>query len=161
MASKQTSQAESGFSKLLDRAQSDSMLAVLVQNLEESLNMALVIASEYMQEEPISVIVSRDFVPIRLHSQQILAYIDLYVKRAISKKLLLEMLEVGDVFDGIADFDIDEEIARVQEDPDLPLIGSSINGKQDSNLTSGSRPSEDAEGGLEFREADTPSTPGG
>lgn len=136
-----TDQAESGFSKLLDRAQSDSQLAVLVQSLEESLNLAIGIASLYWDEPSIRLTLSRDFVPIKLHSQQLLAYLQILRDKGFSHETFLRILEVGDVFDGIPDFSIAAEIEKVLNES-LPLAqpGGDINGRQDVNVITGRRP---------------------
>jgi hypothetical protein len=167
MSVKQTNQAESGFSKLLDRAQSDSLLAVLVQALEESLNTAIIIASEYWDEQPVEINLSRDFVPVRLHSQQILSYIELFNASVISKELFLRILEVGDVFDGVPDFDVLDEIKKIDEDKKKELEemvkaqGGGVNGTQETTKIEGPRPRQSSELGTEIAEASRPSPPGG
>lgn len=169
MSDRQTTQAESGISKLLDRAQSDSLLAVLVQGLEEALNIAIAIAAEYWKEEgPIKVSLSRDFVPIRLHSQQILAYVELYNNKVISHKLLLDILAVGDVFDGIPNFDVMEEIKVIGSQPGdtgVDVVAEinktkGVNGRQETTKIKGRRPGQLNETGSEVQEANRASLPG-
>lgn len=162
----QTAQPESGFSKLLDRAQSDSLLAVLVQSLEESLNTAIKIAAEYWTKvEPVQISLSRDFVPVRLHSQQILAYVELYNAGVISIELFLKILEVGDVFDGVPNFNIAEEIKRLdalkQERLAEMKAAASAMGNQATTKVVGARPRQPQEAGAQLKEALRPSIPGG
>lgn len=166
---KQSSQPESGFSKLLDRAQSDSQLAVLVHSLEEALNIGIAMAAEYWKKPPIDISISRDFIPTKLHSQQILAYAELYKEKAYSHETFLRILEIGDVFDGIPDFDITEELARVEAERQKEMeemaqqaqAESSINGRQVANNTVGRRIREGRETSSEVREDQRTSTPGG
>lgn len=171
MANKTTNQAESGFSKLLDRAQSDSLLAVLVQSLEESLNTAINIAAEYWGEPSIDISLSRDFVPVRLHSQQILAYLEMYNSKALSLEVLLRILEVGDIFDGIPDFDIKDVIDQIGADPGDTGVdavieiqeakaSNRVSGRESTTRIDGRRPRQMAETGVELREANRPSIPG-
>lgn len=174
MTSKTTNQAESGFSKLLDRAQSDSILAVLVQGLEESLNTAIDIAAEYWNEDSTDIALSRDFVPVRLHSQQILSYIELFNSKVISIETFLKILEVGDVFDGLPDFSVTDEIEKMGSDPgDTGLEASKelqeskqaevggVNGTQETTKIVGARPKQTPEPGIQPKEANIPSMPGG
>jgi hypothetical protein len=164
-----TNQAESGFSKLLDRAQSDSLLAVLVQGLEEALNMAIDIASIYWKKPAVKVVVSKDFVPVRLHSQQILAYIELYINGVICHETFLNILDVGDVFDGLVDFDVQEELNRISADPGQTGVdvakelekAKGVNGRQATTKISGSRPRQSPERGSEPKESTRPSIAGG
>jgi hypothetical protein len=114
-----TKQAESGYSKLLDRSQSDSQIAVLVQYLEDALNLLIAYTAEWNTNlAPVTVSISKDFVPVKMHSQQIMALLGLWEKAPITLKLLLETLEAGMVFEGIPDFTVD----RLLED--LGLDGS-------------------------------------
>jgi hypothetical protein len=164
-----TNQAESGFSKLLDRAQSDSLLAVLVQGLEEALNMAIDIASIYWKQPAVKVVVSKDFVPVRLHSQQILAYIELYINGVISHETFLQILDVGDVFDGLVDFDVKKELEKMSADPGETGVdvakdlekAKGVNGRQATTKIVGSRLRQTPERGSEPKESIRPSTPGG
>lgn len=174
MSTKTTNQAESGFSKLLDRAQSDSLLAVLVQGLEESLNTAIDIAAEYWGQDSIEIKLSRDFVPVRLHSQQILSYVELFNAKVISHETFLQMLEVGDVFDGLTDFNVLDEISKVGSKPGNTGLDAvkeiqkekqkdvgGVNGRQSTTKIEGSRPRQDSEAGVQLKESARVSTPGG
>jgi len=161
-------QAESGFSKLLDRAQSDSLLAILVQGLEASLNLAVSIAAEYVGLPPVKLSLSRDFVPVRLHSQQILSYVELYRSKVISLELLLQILDIGDVFDGIADFDVLEEIKKLGAQPgdSGPTVAKELEslrspmGNPATSKVEGARPRQAPESGREPKEALRPSPSG-
>lgn len=100
-------QAESGFAKLLDRSQSDSQLAVLVQGLEDALNRALLYASAYRSIPEVRVTISKNFIPVKLHSQQVMALSSLFKdSNAITIEMFLKMLEAGEMFEGLPDFSV-------------------------------------------------------
>lgn len=103
------SQVESGFAKLLDRSQSDSQLAVLIGSLQDCLNRALWYASGYVSESypVVEVGISKNFVPAKLHSQQVMALNSLYKdSEAIPIGTFLEMLEAGEMFEGVHGFSV-------------------------------------------------------
>lgn len=106
-------QAESGFAKLLDRSQSDSQLAVLVQSLEDALNRALLYASAYRQIPQVKVSISKNFIPVKLHSQQVLALLSLLKSNTITVELFLRMLEAGEMFEGLPDFTIKDLLQKM------------------------------------------------
>lgn len=100
-------QAESGFAKLLDRSQSDSQLAVLVQSLEDALNRALLYAAAYREILEVRVTISKNFIPVKLHSQQVMALSSLFKdSNAITIEMFLRMLEAGEMFEGLPDFSV-------------------------------------------------------
>jgi len=100
-------QAESGFAKLLDRSQSDSQLAVLVQSLEDALNRALLYAAAYRVFPEVRVTISKNFIPVKLHSQQVMALSSLFKdSNAITIGMFLRMLEAGEMFEGLPDFSV-------------------------------------------------------
>ena len=101
-------QAESGFAKLLDRSQSDSQLAVLVQSLEDALNRALLYAAAYRNFPVVRAEISKNFIPVKLHSQQVMAYSSLFKDGIIPIELFMRMLEAGELFEGISGFNIRE-----------------------------------------------------
>lgn len=102
-------QAESGFAKLLDRSQSDSQLAVLVQSLEDALNRALLYASAYRKIEEVRVTISKNFIPVKLHSQQVMALNSLFKDSgAITIGMFLKMLEAGEMFEGLPEFSVSQ-----------------------------------------------------
>ncbi len=112
-------QAESGFAKLLDRSQSDSQLAVLVQSLEDALNRALLYASAYRQIPEVRVTISKNFIPVKLHSQQVMALSSLFKdSNAITIEMFLRMLEAGEMFEGLPDFAVKDLLA------DMGLTGT-------------------------------------
>lgn len=112
-------QAESGFAKLLDRSQSDSQLAVLVQSLEDALNRALLYASAYRQIPEVRVTISKNFIPVKLHSQQVMALNSLFKDSgALTIGMFLKMLEAGEMFEGLPEFSVQKMLQ------DMGLDGS-------------------------------------
>jgi hypothetical protein len=100
-------QAESGFAKVLDRAPSDSQLAVLIQSLEDSLNLLILYTSTFINnEEPVQVAISKDFIPVKMHSQQVMAMINIWEKTPLPISLLLKIFEAGMIFEGIPEFEV-------------------------------------------------------
>jgi hypothetical protein len=103
------SQVESGFAKLLDRSQSDSQLAVLVGSLQDCINRALWYASGYeVNTYPkIEISISKNFIPAKLHSQQVMAINSLYKDaEVIPIGTMLEMLDAGEMFEGVHGFNV-------------------------------------------------------
>ena len=109
-------QVESGFAKLLDRSQSDSQLAVLVGSLQDCLNRALWYASGYRPDDyPIvEIVISKNFIPAKLHSQQVMAISSLYKDSGVIPiKEFLEILEAGEMFEGIHGFNVPKLLERM------------------------------------------------
>lgn len=103
------SQVESGFAKLMDRSQSDSQLSILIGSLQDCFNRALWYASGYLADTypPIKISISKNFIPAKLHSQQVMAIGSLYKDaEAIPIGTFLRMLEAGEMFEGVHDFSI-------------------------------------------------------
>lgn len=103
------SQVESGFAKLLDRSQSDSQLAVLVGMLQDCFNRAIWYASGYRSDSypVVKISISKNFIPAKLHSQQVMAISSLYKdSEAIPIGTFLEMLEAGEMFEGMHGFNV-------------------------------------------------------
>lgn len=106
-------QAESGFAKLLDRSQSDSQLAVLVQSLEDALNRALLYAAAYRGYPVVRISISKSFIPVKLHSQQVMAYSSLFKDGVMPIELFMRMLEAGELFEGIPGFNIPDILEKM------------------------------------------------
>ena len=159
-------QAESGFAKLLDRSQSDSQLAVLVQGLEDALNRALLYASAYRQIPEVRVTISKNFIPVKMHSQQVMALSSLFKdSNAITIEMFLRMLEAGEMFEGLPDFSVkklleDMNMSGTETARDLGLDGKAeiTNRGQtpvdNSNPASEGRDLEAMEASIEQTEAD-------
>lgn len=110
-------QPQSGIAKVIDKSQNDSLLNVLVTSLEAGLNQALKIAASYMKDEnPPTVTLSKSFISAPLHSQQILALVQVFNSGLLDARLLLEILEAGDLFEGLPDFSVESIMARLKLD---------------------------------------------
>jgi hypothetical protein len=106
-------QSESGFSKILDRSQSDSQLAILVSSLEDSYRLAFSYAYHYIGKDVPEVSISKDFIPVKLHSQQVQAYINMWEKTPLPIRLLLEVFKAGELYEGIPGFEVDDILQQV------------------------------------------------
>ncbi len=163
-------QAESGFAKLLDRSQSDSQLAVLVQGLQDSINRALLYASAYRSIEKVEITISKNFIPVKLHSQQVLALNTLFKdSNVITIEMFLKMLEAGELFEGLSDFSVHDllESMGLNGSETAKDIGVSSSGGgpaqspnrgqvavDNSHMLSEGHDREMAEGSVEANEAD-------
>lgn len=110
------SQVESGFAKLLDRSQSDSQLAVLVGSLQDCINRALWYASGYESKTypKIEITISKNFIPAKLHSQQVMAINSLYKDaEVIPIGTMLEMLDAGEMFEGVHGFNVKTLLEKI------------------------------------------------
>jgi len=137
-----TVQPQSGVSKIIDKSQNDSLLNVLVTGLEAGINQALKIATKYMGDDNAPTItLSKNFIAAPLHSQQILALIEVYNAGLFDAKLLMEILEAGDLFEGLADFSVESILSRlnVGEDgrPVATALSAAAQGEPRSSLTQG------------------------
>ncbi len=113
---KKTNGVESAQSKLLDASQSDSLVGVIVDQLEDSINRALAIAALYREWEPIRIALSRDFTDTGLDAPTITALANVHTAGAISHQTLLEVYKHGEVFAGIDDWTVEEELQRCEEE---------------------------------------------
>ena len=112
---KQKNAAESGLSKQLDRADSNSMLARLSQELEQTLQAAVNWAAEYSGQEPPTVVIDRDFDHERFQGDMITSLTNLYTNGLLDKETTLKILQFGEVIP--PEFDVEEimSAAEVEE----------------------------------------------
>jgi hypothetical protein len=107
--------AETAQAKRIDRSQGDAGLNTLAQGLEDCLDNCLMFHSAYLGEKSGTVKVNRDFIDVGLDPAEINAYMQLWVSQAITHKTLLEILQDGDVFAGVTEFDVEKEIEMTQQ----------------------------------------------
>lgn len=107
---------ESAQSKLLDSVQSDSLVSVIVGQLEDSANKALQIAALFRGWEPINITLSRDFSDLGMQAADVTALANVHAAGGISHRTFLETLERGEVFQGIENWSVDEELKRCEEE---------------------------------------------
>jgi hypothetical protein len=100
--------AESAEAKRIDQAQANSVLSIISQELESSLNQAFAFAAQYVGIEPPEITIDRDFDYYRLIGQDISVLAQLNESGKISTSTLLEILRRGEILPD--NIDIDEEI---------------------------------------------------
>ena len=112
---RQKNAAESGLSKQLDRADSNSMLARLSQELEQTLQQAIDWAAEYSGQDAPKVVIDRDFDHERFQGDMITSLTNLYTNGLLDKETTLKLLQFGEVIP--PEFDIEEimSAAEVEE----------------------------------------------
>ena len=119
----QTFVGETSEAKAMDRSDSDSMLSVVAQDLENCLQNAIDMAGAYVGMETPLVSVSRDFNLQVLDQGQIGQYLSLWSQGAISHQTLLEMLVRGEC---LPDVDPEAEIELIEASKLMDLdIGAS------------------------------------
>lgn len=106
----QTYVGETAEAKSMDRSDSDSMLSVVAQDLENCLQKALDTAGAYVGRETPLVSVARDFDLQKLDGPQVAQYMSMWTNGAISHETLLEMLQRGEV---LPDIDIEQELELI------------------------------------------------
>lgn len=100
-------------SRRLDRIDSDSIMAVIAGDLERSITEIFSIASAYVGIDPPVVSIPRDYENRLLDGNQVTAYLQLFMQKAISHRTLITILKDGEVLP--ANLDPDTEISAVQE----------------------------------------------
>lgn len=111
----QKEQAESGVSKILDRTQSDSMLSVLSQALQDCYNKALMTHCIYLSEARVPTCqVNRDFQITRLSNADIRAYSELVQLGQLPLRQLLLALKDGEWLED--DVDIEEILEELKSE---------------------------------------------
>ncbi len=130
----QTFVGETAEAKSMDRSDSDSMLSVVAQDLENCLQNAIDMAGAYVGMETPLVSVARDFNLQHLDSTQVSQYLSLWTQGAISHSTLLEMLQRGEI---LPDLNIDEEIELIEStkltELDIGAAGGVFLGEEESS----------------------------
>ena len=105
--------AESAEAKRIDQAQSNSVLAIISQELESALNQAFALAGKYVGIEPPTITVDRDFDYYRLIGQDVAVLSALNENGKLSDEMLLEVLRRGEILPD--SMDMDQELKRIQQ----------------------------------------------
>jgi hypothetical protein len=100
--------AESAEAKRIDQAQSNSVLAIVSQELESALNQAFALAAQYVGIDPPEISIDRDFDYYRLIGQDVSVLSQLNTDGKISDAMLLEILRRGEILPD--DTNIEEEL---------------------------------------------------
>lgn len=106
--------AESGLSKQLDRADSNSMLAVISTDLEQCLQKAIDMAAEYAGKPAPQVAIARDFDSRRLDGSEVTAINTLFTSGLLDRETSLHLLHKGEVLDD--SIDIDDVLSRAENE---------------------------------------------
>lgn len=143
----QTYAAETAEAKALNRTDSDSMLSVVAQDLEQALQNAIDIAGMYLNKEAPLVHVDREFDLQSLDHQQISEYQSLYSNGVITHETLLTMLKEGSV---LPDIDVEAEVEAVETSKlsmlDLGAAGGSLSEAEEQS------PAQSEDGDSEVRQ---------
>ena len=100
--------------KRLDRIDSDSIMALVSEDLARTVANVLRIAGKYAgKEPPTSVTIPQDFTNRLLDGNQITAMLQLQMQNQISQETLLRILQEGEVIPPYVE--IDDEIALTQD----------------------------------------------
>jgi hypothetical protein len=105
--------AESAEAKRIDQAQSNSVLAIISQELESALNQAFKLAAQYVGMEPPVITIDRDFDYYRLIGQDVAVLAQLNEAGKISDETLLKILQHGEILP--EDVKIADELERIQQ----------------------------------------------
>lgn len=101
--------------KRLDRIDSDSIMAIISENLEKGMMEMLKMAAEYAGvEPPASVTIPKDYENRLLDGNQITAMLQMYMQGVISKETLLRIMQEGEVLPPY--IEIDEEVIRTEDE---------------------------------------------
>jgi hypothetical protein len=139
----QTYVGETAEAKAMDRSDSDSMLSVVSQDLENALQNAMEMAAAFVGIEAPRVAVSRDFDLQKLDGQQVAQYMAMWAQGAITHQTLLEILSRGEC---LPDLDIEAEIEMIESNKlaglDLDAAGGVPTDDEDDEAEEGDQEEE-------------------
>ena len=140
--------------KRLDRIDSDSIMAIISEDLQNAITDVLRMAGEYAGKEPPQVTIPKDYENRLLDGNQITAMLQLQMQNQISQETLLRILQEGEVLPPYVE--IDEEILRTRDemeekmefdleaaskalDQNIEQQGGATSGNASGGLTKGSQ----------------------
>ena len=100
--------------KRLDRVDSDSIMAIISENLATAVQELLEMAAEYAGKEAPKVSIPKDYENKLIDGNQITAMLQLQMQGVLSTKTLLRVLQEGEVVPPYVD--LDEEILATQDE---------------------------------------------
>ena len=100
--------------KRLDRIDSDSIMAIISEDLQQAITDVLRMAGEYAGKEPPQVTIPKDYENRLLDGNQITAMLQLQMQNQISQETLLRILQEGEVLPPYVE--IDDEILRTRDE---------------------------------------------
>ena len=144
-------------SKRMDRIDSDSIMAIISEDLSRAISDMLRIAGKYAGKEPPTVTLPKDYENRLLDGNQVTAMLQLQMQNQISQETLLRILAEGEILPPYVD--INEEILRtkdaMEEQFDLQLEQAEAQMQMQSDNTPG-----ESSGGVGSGEAAYGSTKG-
>ena len=102
--------------KRIDRIDSDSIMAIVSEDLARTVEHVLRLAGKYAGREPPKVTIQQDFTNRLLDGNQITALLQLQMQNQISQATLLQILSEGELLP--QHVNIDDEISRTQDQID-------------------------------------------
>jgi BMFP domain-containing protein YqiC len=111
---KQKNTAESGLSKSLDRVDSNSMLALISKDLEQTLQQSLDWAAEFAGVQAPVVSLDRDFDVAAMEGQEISAINALFTSGLLDQRSALDLLKRGELLGD--DFDVEEAMEAAEQE---------------------------------------------
>ena len=118
--------------KRLDRIDSDSIMAIISEDLERAISEVLALAAEYVGIEPPVVSIPKDYENRLIDGNQITAYLQLYMQGAISQATLLSILQQGEVLPPTVD--LEREIIDTRDFLEEQMAADSSDDAEDSGL---------------------------
>jgi hypothetical protein len=142
----QKNAAESGLAKSLDRLDSNSILAVISKDLEQTLQQAMDMAGAYMGIEPPKVAIDRDFDVQSLDAQGVASINTIYQSGLVDQETALKMLARGEMFDD--SFDLEEVLAASELEQQASLEQDLALAEGQAQIAAANAPGQPAQGGL-------------
>ena len=153
--------AESADAKRIDQAQANSVLSIISMELEAALQQAYDFAGLYLQKEPPTIHLDRDFDFYRLLGQDVAVIGDLNERGAITDKTFLEILKSGEILPDTVDLNRElAETKRLKKEKkrellDTGALGGGVGTRAASQASAGagSRRNGSGQGGTASQEA--------
>ena len=142
---KTTTGVEAAASKMMDRAHSDSVLSLIVSQLENSLNKALAICSLYTGWDMVELTLPRDFVPPAMEANEVKEWAALVASNMISQETFLRKLQAAELFDSLDEWSPEYELEKlIEEEPAVDPLGLPEEGLEDDEEGDSSSASTDS-----------------
>lgn len=134
---------ETAAAKMLDRADTNSMLASISLSLEQALQSAVDRCAEFAEQEPPQVSLDRDFDSQTLDAQGIKAIESLFVTKVIDRQTALQLLHRGEI---IQEEEMIEDILQRAEDEEAASMERDMARlEQEATIARAGEPPEDEE----------------
>lgn len=119
-AKKSINSAQSGISKQMDRVQSDAMLSILSQALQDTIDACLVIHCHYLRESVIPTCeVNKDFQLTKMSAEDVKTWSELLQLGQVTQRLFLEALKDGEWL--LEEADVEEIIEKLNNVPEVEI----------------------------------------